>query len=149
LKNWNLENYPYLSTPLQKDFLKNFDTINKNRQVFCQYCIANRKVAESLKKEKNIIKESCGVVAKTEMQRTESIEMNIPDKGGRFFYMKPLTIIKKFCRHCITNRKVAKVSGKGSCLKCKSIDIGLPLFLVPVVMRVNHTYPSCLEQGVA
>ena len=27
--------------------------------------------------------------------------------------------------------------------------IGLPLFLVPVVMRVYHTYSPCLEEGVA
>jgi hypothetical protein len=26
---------------------------------------------------------------------------------------------------------------------------GVPLFLVPVVMRVFHTYPSCLEEGGA
>ena len=26
---------------------------------------------------------------------------------------------------------------------------GVPLFLVPVVMRVYHTYPSCLEEGGA
>jgi SAM-dependent methyltransferase len=30
-----------------------------------------------------------------------------------------------------------------------SVPSGVPLFLVPVVMRVFHTYPSCLEEGGA
>lgn len=77
-QKWNLEDFPYFSTPLQKDFLKSFDGINKYKQDFCRYCIGNRKVAKNLEKEKNIIQEADGVVAKTE--RTEPLEMNIPDK---------------------------------------------------------------------
>jgi len=122
-KNWNMEDFPYLSTPLQKDFFKSFDGINKYKQVFCQYCIANRKVAESLEKEKNIIQEAGGMVAKTEMEITEPLEMNIPDKGGSFFIMKLLTNIKKICRHCATNRKLVKNFGKGDNSTQKRIDM--------------------------
>ncbi len=28
-------------------------------------------------------------------------------------------------------------------------EVGVPLFLVPIVMRVFHTYPLCLEEGGA
>ncbi len=31
----------------------------------------------------------------------------------------------------------------------KPVKIGLPPFLVPVVMRVYHTYSPCLEEGGA
>ncbi len=68
----------------------------------------------------------------------------------------------QFSDHCHLFNIFSGGSGKGLELLRKIVDsiqndnysdpgnkTGVPLFLVPIIMRVFHTYPSCLEEGGA